>query len=98
MVIWWCGSTVFSAVCVSGLLFHKYQRDATMTGAEIVDTSLQSTTGCMVECDRTPACRAVRLHEESGTCQLLSTEANGGRVVTSWSATENGWEMFVKVS
>jgi len=60
------------AVCVSGLLFHKCQQDATIAGAEIVDSSLHSTTGCMAECERTPACRAVRRHEESDTCQLLS--------------------------
>ena len=77
------------AVCVSGLLFHKYQRDATMTGAEIMDSSLYSTTGCMAECDRTPACRAVRRHEESGTCQLLSPWTSNGRDMTYWSATES---------
>jgi len=99
MVICWFGFVAYSTVCVSGIQFHKYVHDATMLEAEIVGTSLHSAAaGCVDECDRTSACRAIRLHEDSGTCQLLSAGAQSADIVTSWSGTEHGWEVFVHVS
>jgi len=94
MVIWWFGFVAYSTGYVYGIQFQKYVHAASMLEADIIGSSLYSTaTGCMAECDRTPACRAARLHGESGTCQLLSTGAN-----STWSGTEHGWEVFVHVS